>query len=304
MSKDVEKSVWFNFLAGAMAGIIGDMCVHPIDTIKTRLQARRKQLYKGLIDGFRKILLHEGVGAFYQGFGTVATMTIPAHALYFGGYEVTKSVLQPSRSDGDKSLWVYFISGIVADVCGSIMWVPMDVLKQRLQMQNNCEMKVQKTRLLLCSIVKNEGFRGLYRGAVAGLATYAPYVGMYFVFYEQWKTGVSKWNQKPRNEIGVIASLTGGFLCGAASAAITCPLDVIKTNIQVYTTREGGYKNMKTAVRGLYNQYGWNAFSRGLVARVMWIAPGTAITIAAYEQCKKLDRKICSITKFSTKTKE
>lgn len=36
-------------------------------------------------------------------------------------------------------------------------------------------------------IYKTNGVRGFYQGFNAGIATYAPYVGIYFVVYEQFK---------------------------------------------------------------------------------------------------------------------
>jgi hypothetical protein len=51
--------------------------------------------------------------------------TIPAHALYFSGYEFAKSTLRPSKSQEDKGPLVHFTAGVFADVCGSMIWVPM-----------------------------------------------------------------------------------------------------------------------------------------------------------------------------------
>lgn len=110
--------------------------------------------------------------------------TIPAHALYFAGYELSKSTLQPSRTENEKSPWVHFASGMVAEVCGATIWVPMDIVKQRLQAQRT-EGVYRSSFHAVQTIHAKEGLRGFFRGYSAALATYGPFVGIYFVAYEQ-----------------------------------------------------------------------------------------------------------------------
>lgn len=61
---------------------------------------------------------------------TQGTLTIPAHALYFTGYESSKRFLGRHLGEGSVT---NFLSGFWADVMGSLIWTPMDVIKQRLQ---------------------------------------------------------------------------------------------------------------------------------------------------------------------------
>jgi hypothetical protein len=75
---------------------------------------------------------------------TVAASSIPAHALYFAGYEMAKAALLPKKSatnattsqstlsskpsfinSGLYTNCVYFLAGLWADVLGSFIWVPM-----------------------------------------------------------------------------------------------------------------------------------------------------------------------------------
>jgi len=77
-------------------------------------------------------------------------------------------------------------------------------------------------------------------------------------------------------------------LSGGLAAAITCPLDVIKTRLQVQrSTAKNKYKNAFDAAHRIITEEGFQAFTKGLVARVLWIAPGCAITIAFYEHFKQ-----------------
>jgi hypothetical protein len=86
--------------------------------------------------------------------------------------------------------------------------------------------------------------------------------------------------------------LTGAALSGAVSATITCPLDVIKTRIQVGTglgnSPHSGYID---AIRFIYQQEGPMAFLKGVRPRALWMASGTAITMAVYEELKSVMNK-------------
>lgn len=240
------------------------------------------------MDAFRKTLKQEGVSAFYKGFGAVALMTMPAHALYFGGYEATKAVLQPKTEN--KSAWVHFTAGFVADVCGSIIWAPMDVIKQRVQMANKGLGKqagFENSFRAFKTIVRTDGPTGLYRGAAVAVATFGPYVGLYFSFYEHFKLRLlPSTNSAPSSTAIMTTNLCAAFSAASLAALLTCPIDVVKTNMQVYSVHDGGSPNTLDAIRSLYKTGGLKIFMRGWNARILWLAPGSAITMVAYEQCK------------------
>jgi len=247
-------------------------------------------VYKNTFDGFYKIFKNEGWRAFYKGFGIVAAFTVPAHGLYFLGYEVTKRNLHSHKKIEEKGPFVHFTAGLVAEFFGALIWTPMDVVKQRLQLQKtNANQKYKNSMHAFLTIVKEEGFRGLFKGFLPGLATYGPFVGIYFVVYEKSKTSFKNlYKMNSVDQLPFHTHLIGGFLAGAVSAAVTCPLDVIKTRIQVQSKTSQVYKNGIHAFVTILKEEGISAFGKGMGARMLWIAPGTAITIAAYEQFKRL----------------
>jgi len=107
--------------------------------------------------------------------------------------------------------------------------------------------------------------------------------------YEQCKLFESKFFKIPSDKLPFTAQLVNGALAGATSAAVTCPMDVVKTRLQVQNTMEAErYKNTFDAFSRILREEGPRAFTKGIGTRVLWITPGTAITIAAYEEIKKL----------------
>eukprot|EP00761_Pharyngomonas_kirbyi_P009683 gb/GECH01009701.1/.p1 GENE.gb/GECH01009701.1/~~gb/GECH01009701.1/.p1 ORF type:complete len:190 (+),score=21.38 gb/GECH01009701.1/:1-570(+) len=115
---------------GALSGLLSDGLVHPLDTIRTRLQIERSHLqqeYKSSVDVFRKMLKLEGPRSLYKGFTAVAIGTIPGHAFYFMGYEASKKYLawMTGSKHEEGGPLVHLTSGLMADVFGGLVWVPM-----------------------------------------------------------------------------------------------------------------------------------------------------------------------------------
>lgn len=214
-------------------------------------------------------------------------MTMPAHALYFGGYEAAKKCLQPSLSDDQKSSWVHFSAGFFADICGSIIWAPMDVIKGRVQMVQGNRSGFQNSFEAARSIIRSDGFLGLYRGAPVAIATFGPYVGLYFTFYANFKQRLARMDEEKGWKVPELPRSLFAAFCGASLAALlTCPIDVVKTNMQVYSIADGGSPNTLAAIKSLYRNGGLSSFLRGWNARILWLAPGSAVTMTAYEYCK------------------
>ena len=79
-----------------MGSSIGKTILHPIDTIKAKLQvqqmgnksAARGQVIKQIV---QETVRKEGMGGLYRGFAIHISGSIPAAALYFGSYEFFKT---------------------------------------------------------------------------------------------------------------------------------------------------------------------------------------------------------------------
>ena len=70
------------------------------------LRPNPNAVYKNVFDAFKKIIIQEGLFTPLRGMNIVAAGAGPAHALYFGSYEVAKKSLGkllPSRQ-GQSSL--------------------------------------------------------------------------------------------------------------------------------------------------------------------------------------------------------
>ena len=93
---------------------------------------------------------------------------------------------------------VHFSSGMLAEAVTCIIYVPVDVVKERMQVQRRERSLTsnKKPQLYqykgswdaLQQIIRTEGMKGIYRGYGATLASFGPFSALYFVFYERCKT--------------------------------------------------------------------------------------------------------------------
>jgi solute carrier family 25 iron transporter 28/37 len=286
-----KESVTLHLFGGALAGVIADGIVHPVDTIRARLQTQKNISYTSATDALFKIYRTEGIKALYRGFGAVLVGTIPGHALYFAAYEYSKKVLNKiTNSPADNNPTVHLVAGLLADAAGAATWTPMDVVKQKLQVYNRStsgEVRYHNSWQTAATIIKEDGFKGLYKGYWTSLATYGPYVALYFAGYERLKHIAREYYGK--YDLPFVMYLGMAGIAGSISAAVTCPLDVIKTRLQVQDkTHTYEYKNGFDALKKIIKNEGIPTLFRGIKPRSLWMAGGTAITMAAYEEIKKI----------------
>ncbi|KAJ4960812.1 hypothetical protein NE237_020722 [Protea cynaroides] len=302
--------VWREFLWGALAGAFGEGMMHPIDTIKTRIQSQAMisgyQNQKSILQMVRTVWVADGLRGFYRGVTPGITGSLATGATYFGFIESSKKWIEDLHPNLGGH-WAHFIAGGIGDTLGSFVYVPCEVMKQRMQVQgtkhswssviikdNACSKPgVQMYGYYKgmfqagCSIWKEQGLKGLYAGYWSTLARDVPFAGLLVTFYEGLKDlteyGKRKW--LPNHDYYINSSVEGfilGGLAGGFSAYLTTPLDVVKTRLQVQgsTIR---YKGWLDAVQKIWMVEGPKGLFRGSVPRIMWYIPAYALTFMAVE---------------------
>jgi hypothetical protein len=142
-------------------------------------------------------------------------------------------------------------------------------------------------------IARVEGPVALYRGFGVTQAVWAPFNAVYLPLWEGGKrAGVALSGVGSAAELPVQYELASAFCASALAAALSNPMDVVKTRLQV-----SGASNIAAAVpfRGathaaaaIYAAEGLRGFARGAGGRVLWVAPSTAIMFTAYDNILKL----------------
>lgn len=127
--------------------------------------------------------------------------------------------------------------GFIADLAASVLYVPSEVLKTRLQLQGrynnphfNSGYNYRGTYDALRTIIRTEGFKTLFSGYQATLSRDLPFSALQFAFYEQEQKVAKEWVGSPN--IGLGLEIFTAMSAGGMAGVITCPLDVVKTRIQ------------------------------------------------------------------------
>jgi len=350
-----------NALGSAAAGIVSRLCTHPLDTAKARLQGstasatstsssaagnnnkNNNSYYRGPVDALRRTFRSEGLRGLYRGFGAVIVGGTPGTVLYLCTYEVAKERLlrlSSSRGDSDNNgdngggvrngdFAVHFASGMIAETVSCVVYVPVDVIKERMQVQQRLGSASASAVYYkngwdaLRQISQTEGVRGVYRGYGATLASFGPFSALYFVFYEQFKLmarrrqleadGIKALGESSSPYTRSIDAVELPFLwtlacsagAGALASWLTSPLDLAKLRLQVSRGRaaaagasaSGGagdvaYRGVVDCLQRAYRDGGVRGLFRGAGARVLHFAPATTITMTCYETCRSFVAKL------------
>ncbi|OAA60773.1 Mitochondrial carrier domain protein [Cordyceps fumosorosea ARSEF 2679] len=227
-------------LAGGTGGAFGDMLMHSLDTVKTRQQGDPNvpSKYRSLTSSYYTILRQEGIRrGLYGGWIPALGGSFPGTLMFFGTYEWSKRFLIDHGLQHHLAYLSADTSGFLGDLAASVVYVPSEVLKTRLQLQgkyNNPHFKsgynYRGTIDAARTIVRAEGPAAMFHGYKATLYRDLPFSALQFMFYEQFQTWARQYKQS--RDIGVSFELLTGAMAGGLAGVITCPLDVVKTRLQ------------------------------------------------------------------------
>ncbi len=259
---------------------------------------------------------------YYKGFGAVALGSPLASGMYFLGYETTKKTLAKVRGDdgGETTAAAAaamdnVLTGIVAQALAGIAYTPVDVIKERMQvssvlpkhLKTNNGIDYRNVFDAVKTIAQNEGVKnGLMRGYWAQNFVWWPWSASYFVVYEKGLEIFSRSNNNNNNNnnddddddsvqtvYNVSPHAASAFTAATFATVLTHPLDLCKTRIQTMTAKGmnggggGGNLTLKMACVDVVKTEGVLALYRGVWARILSVAPGSAISFYAYESIRK-----------------
>jgi len=218
-----------------------------------------------------------------------------------------KPSLQPSQFS--VLLSKNLLAGAMARCGAAIIMFPIDVVKTRLQFQRQDAFRQGKLRHhykhgvdAFFTILKEEGFRGLYKGLSIRLIYITPAAAVSFTVYEQFMRsiqgvsffGSGKTNPSDFSWTTPILTLSAGVSARILGTACRTPFDILKQQLQVegqlklnkleLKSRSGIIGTLKTIVK----QDGISGFFSGYAVTLMRDAPFAAIYFTSYETIKRL----------------
>ena len=322
MAADEKKSthnVVVNALAGGFAGVATDALLFPLDTLKTRLQAARapaalvppSPLSAAAASAAASAAAAPAPPAWrlpagsYRGLASALLGGFPAAAAFWVVYEAGKSALRPLL-DERAPRWAFLAhagAAAAAELAVCAVRNPFELVKQNVQAGRFATSGAALRGLLAAG----GGVRALYRGSAPTLLRDVAFNAVQYSLYEDWKARAraSKSGSKSESESGRPGAAARavpprdlawfeatvlGALAGGAAAAVTTPLDVVKTRLMTQSQggpAHGAYAGVADAFRRILREEGWRTLFAGVRPRVASIALGGGIFIGSFEEFRR-----------------
>jgi solute carrier family 25 phosphate transporter 3 len=181
--------------ASASAEVIADVALCPWEALKVRMQTSITPFAGSSVAGFTKIASEEGLGGFYKGLGPLWMRQVPYTMVKFAAFERTveaiyKYALSKPKHEYNslEQLAVTFVAGYWAGIFCAIVSHPADTLFSKL---NNIQKSAgQGTGGMIGEIVRDLGFRGIWRGLGPRIIMIGTLTGLQWFIYDTFKVYV------------------------------------------------------------------------------------------------------------------
>lgn len=188
---------------------------------------------------------------------------------------------------------VYAGAGVAAELMSSVIFVPTEVVKSKLQLgvnpyratggmvqaTTNYRSAVEAVR----HVTRTEGIRGLFSGWHASLLTDCVHGGLQFLTYENIRRYLRRKNKR---EPTWWESMLAGAAAGGVAGALTNPFDTITCRLMVQDNHKGFGSSFGGVVKAALAE-GPVALWRGMGSRALHVMPVTALQFALFEQFRE-----------------
>lgn len=287
----------FTGVCGAVATAEG-MLTYPFDLIKTRQQTTPLSsdvMHRSTLHYLNSVVRRDGVRSLYRGFGWSVIGGLPSEVSFYLSYTVLKDALLKTRLGQEHPSSVYLAAGAGADAISLLLWVPADIISQRLQVQGvtACAHPHLAPHALPVSgwqiarhVLQTEGVRGMWRGLGPTIAVHTPASAVWWLAYETGKGWIGDALGRKADDSVLVQSIAGAG-AGATAAAITTPMDVLKTRVQCSPLSKPVHAHFVDVVR---DSGGLSGLFRGFLPRVIASAPRSVISLVGYEMALQYAR--------------
>jgi len=266
-----------NFLAGLVAGLAVDVPLHPLDTIKTRLQAQ----------GQKGFATSGGVSSLWKGIGPVLLRSLPCTALFFSTYDQSRQKLGSMQGlqvhRAPLPWYIDAAAGALANGVACTVRVPCEVMKQHMQVGPG---KGQMTMMSVAGRLHEAGgLSNLFRGFGATASRELAFAVVQMPIFEELKRLHPQSNlSKDRGSSAAAVGMACGGIAGAIAGAVTNPLDVAKTQIMLGSSSPA--PSVLWQLRSTIARDGFAALWRGVGARTMYVGASCSLSFGAFEWAK------------------
>jgi len=309
---------WFNYFAAFCGSVVSTLIMHPVDTIKTRLQVKpsfeddedenddKTTAPKSKNDpGFFDNL--------YEGLGGNILKEGPPSALYLGVYESVKASLLHGKlattwaglmgmsstgaaaavlgsSTGGSPAYllsIYLMSGAAGELIGSTIRAPAETVKTMVQTQTAKTLP----QAFDLALKRPEGRRNVVRAWSSSALRDIPFGALQLALFELIKAAILNNPDIDFDSSTLQSEAIIGAVAASVGAFVTNPLDVVATRIiSQPTTGENGQEPLGLVgmAKTIHQEGGMGAFFSGWQARVLYWGPAISLFLTCYCSIRQL----------------
>lgn len=225
-------------------------------------------------------------------------MGAPASCLFWGAYETFKYHYRQTVGLQNDML-INFLSGLSAECVSCIMWLPIDIIKERQQVQGVIRKYNYRNSLdAIRQITNHEGIVGLYRAYGATVMSFGPLLGVNLMLYERLKKWFGYGTSGKGVEIPFTVSFAVAMISGTVASLLTNPLDLVKVRMQVQRAEMSlrndgqlekgrfGYRNVFHGISQAVQTEGMLSLWKGCGSRILHMAMQAAINLSLLEKLR------------------
>jgi len=177
------------FIAGAMAGIVAQTTIYPLEVTKTRLAIAPVGVYRGIYDCLYKVYKNEGPKALFRGLGASLSGIIPYAGVDLSVFFTLKEAWVVRNPDQSPGVAILLLMGATSSFCGQITAYPLQLVRTRLQAQGMPGTKAEYTGIANCfvKVYRQGGVLGFYRGITPNFMKAIPAISISYVVYEKMR---------------------------------------------------------------------------------------------------------------------
>lgn len=270
--------------AASTAAVITVTFIHPIDVVKTRIQVsgtdggkNYKELgIRGTISAIHK---GEGVKAFWKGIQAAYMREASYTGLRIGLYGPIKHLLHVKS---DSSFFLKFLSGSISGGLGSLVGNPFDVMKTRMM---TSELKGEPVGVIFNTILKENGFGGLYKGLQANIMRACVLNGTKMSCYDQMKDSLYK--NKIVKKKGVFLEFCAAFSAGFFMTCTVAPFDKLRSLLMNQKPGAEKYNGFIDCASKVMKREGPRGFWVGFIPIWSRFAPTTTLQLLIFSFIKR-----------------
>ncbi|KAJ1964462.1 hypothetical protein GGI12_001415 [Dipsacomyces acuminosporus] len=277
---------FFQFTAGAIAGVSEILCMYPLDVAKTRLMLQvgkgGQDQYKSIFDVFQRIIKEEGASRLYRGILPPIMVEAPKRAIKFASNDTYGPMYMKLFNSSKLTQPIAIMTGVTAGITEALIVATPELVKIRLQAKENAG-KYNGTLDCIKKIHAEEGIKAFANGLEATIWRHALWNGGYFgsIF------GIKKLLPKAETKKGELAiNFVAGAIGGTIGTTLNTPPDVVKTRIQNHNPANGParYTTFFGGARVIAKEEGFRSLYKGYVPKVLRLGPGGGILLVVYDQ--------------------